>query len=57
MKWPVVAIREVAHVNPKMCSSDRRDSGELVSFVPMAAISEHTASIKLEEDRTLSDVS
>jgi type I restriction enzyme S subunit len=49
-----VPISEVAEVNPRLRSKPRQD--ELVSFVPMAAVSEKTVSIESPVDRPFAEV-
>ncbi|MEZ4617745.1 MAG: restriction endonuclease subunit S [Caldilineaceae bacterium] len=50
-------IDEVAEVNPKFKSADRLSANSLVSFVPMAAVSEITQCIEAEEEKEFSEVS
>ncbi|WP_420636618.1 hypothetical protein [Candidatus Palauibacter sp.] len=56
MKWPVETIDTVAEVNPKLATADRPDSDEIVSFVPMSAVSEETLSISAQAERPFSEV-
>ena len=56
MKWPVETIDVVAQVNPKLAATDRPDLDEIVCFVPMAAVSEETLSIKAQAERPFSEV-
>ena len=56
MKWPVESIGVVAQVNPRLASADRPDLGEIVSFVPMAAVSGETLNIDAQAERPFSDV-
>jgi type I restriction enzyme S subunit len=49
-----VKISEVAEVNPRLRSKPKQD--ELVSFVPMAAVSEKTVSIESPVDRPFAEV-
>ena len=56
MTWPVETIDAVAQVNPRLAAADRPDLDELVCFVPMAAVSEETASIRAQAVRPFSEV-
>ncbi|WP_423925775.1 restriction endonuclease subunit S [Candidatus Palauibacter sp.] len=56
MKWPVETIDAVAQVNPTLAAADRPDLDEMVCFVPMAAVSEETLSIKAQAERPFSEV-
>ena len=49
----IVALAEVAELNPRVSADLRPDS--LISFVPMAAVSERSASVISEETRVASD--
>ena len=57
MRWPVEAIGVVAQVNPRLAATDRPDLDEIVSFVPMAAVSGETLSIEAQDERLFSEVS
>lgn len=57
MSWPVEEISSVAQINPKLEVSDRPDGDEVVSFVPMAAVSSETVSIQEHAERSYSEVS
>ena len=57
MRWPVEAIGVVAQVNPRLAATDRPDLDEMVSFVPMAAVSGETLSIEAQDERLFSEVS
>lgn len=57
MKWSIETIGSVAHVNPKLAVVDRPGIDEIVSFVPMAAVSEETLRIEDEAERPYSEVS
>lgn len=56
MEWPVVPIEQVAEINPKSVEWHGLAEGDQVSFVPMHAVSEATASITTSESRTLGEV-
>lgn len=53
MTWERVKLSEVALINPR---APQLSDDESVSFVPMAAISEHTQRIEVEEIRTYAEV-
>jgi type I restriction enzyme S subunit len=55
MNLPRVPISKVAEVNPRLTSKPQ--ANELVSFVPMAAVSEKTVSIESPIDRPFAEVS
>jgi len=57
MKWIETTVSDVAIVNPKLDRSKFSDPNVLVSFVPMAGVSEETASIRSAEDKPYSEVS
>ena len=56
MTWPLASIGTVTQVNPKLLAVDRPDPDEMVSFVPMAAVSEETLRIETEAERHFSEV-
>ena len=56
MMWPVETIDAVAQVNPRLAAADRPNMDELVCFVPMAAVSEETLSIRAQAERPFSEV-
>ena len=56
MTWPVETIDAVAQVNPRLAAADRPDLDELVCFVPMAAVSEETLSIRVQAERPFAEV-
>lgn len=47
---------EVAEINPKLDRDEIGDVDELVSFVPMASVSETSGTIEVEESRRASEV-
>ncbi|MDU9047365.1 MAG: restriction endonuclease subunit S [Candidatus Electrothrix sp. Rat3] len=49
-------VGEVAEVNPRLLAGAKPDSDDLISFVPMAAVSEVTLSIEKPVDRPYSEV-
>jgi type I restriction enzyme, S subunit len=51
-----VAISEVADINPRLTADQRPDDKEIVSFVPMASVSEETLAIEKPIDRQYTDV-
>lgn len=53
MTWERVKLSEVALINPR---APQLSDDESVSFVPMAAISEHTQRVEVEEIRTYAEV-
>jgi type I restriction enzyme S subunit len=54
--WPIASLGDVVQINPRV-GSDRASSDLPVSFVPMAAVSEHTGSIVSPEVRPFGEVS
>jgi type I restriction enzyme, S subunit len=56
MKWPVFSLPEVAEINPRRPSSLDLSDDSLVTFIPMPAVSEVTASIERPEIRTYVEV-
>ncbi|MBN2427890.1 MAG: restriction endonuclease subunit S [Deltaproteobacteria bacterium] len=52
-----VKIKDVAEVNPRLATNSKPDMDELVSFVPMAGVSEKSLSIEAPVDRPYSEVS
>ncbi|GAB6064752.1 restriction endonuclease subunit S [Deferrisoma palaeochoriense] len=56
MEWPRVPIEQVAELNPKVGQWDRLAESDPVTFVPMQAVSEDTASIESPAVRPLSEV-
>ena len=53
-EWPNVALDEVAELNPRLPETLTAD--DIVTFVPMSAVSAETAGITVEETRTYSEV-
>jgi type I restriction enzyme S subunit len=51
-----VTISEVADINPRFTADKRPENKELVTFVPMASVSEETLSIEKPIDRQYSEV-
>lgn len=56
MEWRRVRIEQIADVNPKRGAWDDLADNNAVTFVPMQAVSEATASIELPEVRPLGEV-
>lgn len=56
MKFKQIAIAEVAEINPRMPKEFKPKLNEIVSFVPMAAVSEASVAIEKPEDRFYRDV-
>lgn len=56
MTAPRVAVAEVAEINPKLPADALPNHCDLVSFVPMAAVSEDTLSIEESSDRPYEEV-
>lgn len=56
IEWRRVPIGQVAKLNPKRGAWDNLENNDLVSFVPMQAVSEETAAITTAEDRPLVEV-
>lgn len=56
MEWRRVPLEQVAEVNPKSAEWYGLAEGDAVSFVPMQAVSEATASITTSESRKLGEV-
>jgi len=56
MKWPMIKLGKVAKINPKGNVPLGLDNEMPVSFVPMAAVSEHSASITQYLTRPLKEV-
>jgi type I restriction enzyme M protein len=54
--WPMSKLGEVAEINPKRSEVAGLSSDTLVSFVPMAALSEHSMTFQPMESRPLSEV-
>lgn len=54
-EWPTVALDEVADFNPRL--PETLTSDDIVSFIPMSAVSAETAGITHEETRTYAEVS
>jgi len=54
--WPTASLGDVVQINPRV-GTDRASSDLPVSFVPMAAVSEHTGSIVSPEVRPFGEVS
>jgi len=52
----VPKLSEVAEINPRLERSSLTDLNELISFVPMASVSEVSGSITAEESRRASEV-
>ena len=57
MKWPVEQVGAVARVNPRLDVASRPAADDLVSFVPMAAVSEKTLRIEIHSERPFLEVS
>lgn len=55
MKWPVCSLPEVAEINPRRPRFLDLSDDSLVTFVPMPAVSEVTASIERPETRTYAE--
>src|SRR5438105_80432 len=55
MTWPLKPLCEVANINPKF-HIDNMNGDSLVSFVPMAAVSETLGTVSWEEQRPLAEV-
>lgn len=56
MTWPTSTIADVAEVNPRPTAGFKPESGALVSFVPMAAVSALSVSIEDPVDRPYEEV-
>jgi len=56
MEWPTVPLEKVADINPKHGIWDHLAEDEAVTFVPMQAVSEYTASIEASDVRPLREV-
>lgn len=54
-KWPTRTLGEICEINPKHNGAERLSPEADVSFVPMAAIDEVSATIRLPEIRVLED--
>jgi len=57
MKWPIETVSNVAEVNPRLAAADRPAPDALVSFVPMAAVSEKTCRIETHKEKCFAEVS
>lgn len=56
-EWPMVALSEIADVNPKKSELKDFDPKIDVSFVPMAILNEHNATFQPQEVKALAEVS
>jgi type I restriction enzyme S subunit len=56
MSWPTVAVHEVAKINPKLEVKCKPSSESIVSFVPMASVSDETQTIETSADRPYAEV-
>ncbi len=54
--WPMVELGEVAKINPKKSEVDGLPGDTVVSFVPMAALGEHSMTFEPKESKLLSEV-
>ena len=57
MSWTSTKLETVVAVNPKLEASDKPNPEDLVSFVPMASVSEVTQSIEIQTERRYEEVS
>ena len=56
LAWPMVALGEVCKINPRKSQLAERDPKTMVSFVPMANLSEHQVTFQPVQEKALSEV-